>query len=442
LELKRSLNLFDAILLVVGNVVGAGIFTTSGFLAAELQQPWLFIGIWIVGGLLTICGALTYAEMAAMFPRAGGDYQYLKAAYGSWAGFLLGWVSFWIINPGSIAALSIALIGYLKGFLVIEGIGLEKLLAIGIILLLSLVNCRGVRLTGSVQDMLTLGNVLIILTFIVGGVLLMKGDFQHFNEKSAGNFSLPKFLGPAMIAVIFTYSGWFVTAYVGSEVKKPERNLPLSLIIGAGIVTVLYTLINCTYLYALPLNELKGVVNVAQITAESLFSKGFAQIISLSIMLAIAASINASILAGARIYYAMAADRIFWRRLHTLHPLYNTPFISILSQMAVACVLVILGTFNQLLSYVVFVMLLTSIATGIAHLILRRREPSLPRPYRTWGYPVVPILFIGSYILIAVQILFDKPVTSIAGILIALSGLPLYLRQNKKLHRGCDNGTA
>ena len=442
MELKRSLNLFDAILLVVGNVVGAGIFTTSGLLAAELQQPWLFIGIWIIGGLLTICGALTYAEMAAMFPQAGGDYQYLKAAYGSWAGFLLGWVSFWIINPGSIAALSIALIGYLKGFLVIDGIGLEKLLAVGIILLLSLVNCRGVRLTGSVQDMLTLGNVVIILTFIIGGVLLMKGDFQHFNEKIGGDSALPKIFGPAMIAVIFTYSGWFVTAYVGSEVKKPERNLPLSLIIGAGIVTVLYTLINCTYLYALPLNELKGVVNVAQITAESLFSKGFTQIISLSIILAIAASINASILAGARIYYAMAADRIFWRRLHTLHPFYNTPFISILSQMAVACLLVILGTFNQLLSYVVFIMLLTSIATGIAHLILRRREPSLQRPYRTWGYPVVPVLFIGSYIFIAFQILYDKPVTSIAGILIALSGLPLYLRQNKKLRRGYDNGMA
>jgi APA family basic amino acid/polyamine antiporter len=434
-ELRRSLNLFDAILLVIGNVVGAGIFSTSGLLAAELQQPWLFIGIWIIGGLITLCGALTYAEMAAMFPKAGGDYQYLKAAYGSWAGFLLGWVSFWIITPGSIAALSIALIGYLKGLVVIEGIVSEKLLAIGIIVLLSLINCRGVRLTGTVQDLLTLGNVIIILVFIIGGVFLMKGDFQHFNENFAGNPSLSNFFGPAMIAVIFTYSGWFVTAYIGSEVKKPERNLPLSLIIGTGIVTVLYTLINCIYIYALPLTALKGVINVAQITAESLFSKGFARIISLSIMLAIAASINASILAGARIYYAMAADRIFWRRLHTLHPSYNTPLISILSQMAVACLLVILGTFNQLLSYVVFVMLLTSIGTGIAHLTLRWRRPSLQRPYRTWGYPVVPILFICSYILIAIQILYDKPMTSIAGILIALSGLPIYLRQKKLLHR-------
>jgi APA family basic amino acid/polyamine antiporter len=434
-ELRRSLNLFDAILLVIGNVVGAGIFMTSGLLAAELRQPWLFIGIWIIGGLITLCGALTYAEMAAMFPKAGGDYQYLKAAYGSWAGFLLGWVSFWIITPGSIAALSIALIGYLKGLVVIEGIVSEKLLAIGIIVLLSLINCRGVRLTGTVQDLLTLGNVIIILVFIIGGVFLMKGDFQHFNENFAGNPSLSKFFGPAMIAVIFTYSGWFVTAYIGSEVKKPERNLPLSLIIGTGIVMVLYTLINCIYIYALPLTALKGVINVAQITAESLFSKGFARIISLSIMLAIAASINASILAGARIYYAMAADRIFWRRLHTQHPSYNTPLISILSQMAVACLLVILGTFNQLLSYVVFVMLLTSIGTGIAHLTLRRRRPSLQRPYRTWGYPVVPILFICSYILIAIQILYDKPMTSVAGILIALSGLPIYLRQKKLLQR-------
>lgn len=430
MQLVRRLNLFDATLLVIGNVVGAGIFTTSGFLAGELSQPSLFIGIWIIGGLLTLCGALTYAELAAMFPHSGGDYQFLKAAYGPWAGYLLGWVSFWIINPGSIAALSIALVSYLKGFFPFGTPFPEKIFAISIILFLSLVNCRGVRWSGTTQDIFTLGNLAIICIFVAGGLLSMKGDYQHFTA-SSGSLPLSKLFGPAMIAVIFTYSGWFVTAYIGGEIKNPGRNLPLSLLAGTAIVTVLYTLINMTYLYAIPIPQLKGAVNVAQVSAESLFNKGFARILSLSVMLAIAASINATILAGARIYYAMASDHIFWTRLKNLHPFYHTPYLSILTQMILACLFVIVGTFNQLLSYVVFIMILSSVATGIAHLILRKRKPELPRPYRTWGYPVIPVLFVAVYVWIAVQIAFDMPGTSLIGILIALSGLPFYWKYKK-----------
>ncbi|MFA4919086.1 MAG: amino acid permease [Thermodesulfovibrionales bacterium] len=425
MQLARRLNLFDATLLVIGNVVGAGIFTTSGFLAGELPQPSMFIGIWIIGGLLTLCGALTYAELAAMFPHSGGDYQFLKAAYGPWAGYLLGWVSFWIINPGSIAALSIALVSYLKGFFPFGTPVLEKASAIGIIVFLSLVNCRGVRWSGTSQDIFTIGNLVIIVIFVAGGLVSMKGDYQHFTASSV-SLPLSKLLGPAMIAVIFTYSGWFVTAYIGGEIKNPGRNLPLSLLMGTAIVTVLYTLINMTYLYAIPIHELKGAENVAQVSAESVFNKGFGRILSFSVMLAIAASINATILAGARISYAMASDNIFWTRLKTLHPFYHTPYISILTQMILSCLFVIAGTFSQLLSYVVFVMILSSIATGMAHLILRKRKPELSRPYRTWGYPVIPVLFVVVYVWIAVQIALDMPGTSLIGILIALSGLPFY----------------
>lgn len=430
MELSRRLTLFDATLLVIGNVVGAGIFTTSGFLAGELGQPSFFIGIWMIGGLLTLCGALTYAELASMFPRSGGDYQFLKAAYGPWAGYLLGWVSFWIINPGSIAALSIALASYLKGFSLIGTPALEKILAIVIIVLLSLVNCRGVRWSGTTQDIFTMGNLVIIILFIIGGLLSWKGDYLHFTASSA-SMPVSKLFGPAMIAVIFTYSGWFVTTYIGGEIKNPGRNLPLSLMAGTAIVMVLYTLINVTYLYAIPLSELNGAVNVAQMSAESLFNKGFAQILSVSVMLAIAASINATILAGARIYYAMASDRIFWARLKTLHPFYHTPHLSILTQMMVSCFFVIIGTFNQLLGYVVFVMILSSVATGIAHLVLRKRKPELPRPYRTWGYPVIPVVFIAAYIFIALQIAVDMPGTSLIGILFTLSGLLFYWKFKK-----------
>jgi APA family basic amino acid/polyamine antiporter len=424
--LKRRLSLFDATLLLIGNVVGAGIFTTSGFLANELPHPFFFLAIWIVGGILTMCGALTYAEMAGMLPYSGGDYQFLKVAYGPWAGFLLGWVSFWVINPGSIAALSIALVSYMKGFFSFNTVLSEKLSAVGIISFLSLVNYRGVRLSGTTQDIFTMGNLLIVLLFIFGGLAFGNGNYQNFTVSSSESLPFSKFFGPAMIAVIFTYSGWFVSAYIGDEVKNPERNLPLSLLLGTGIVAILYTLINITYLYAIPISQLKGIVNVAQVSAKTLFNPVFVYIISLSIILAIAASINATILAGARIYYAMAADNIFWSPLKNLHSVYKTPHISILSQMVLASLFVLLGTFEQLLSYVVFVMLLSSIATGSAHLILRWRKPDAKRPYRTWGYPFIPILFVGCYIGIAIQIAHAKPLISILGVLITCTGLPFY----------------
>lgn len=440
--LKRRLNLFDATLLVIGNVIGAGIFTTSGFLANELPHPAFFLAIWVIGGLLTICGALTYAEMAGMFPYAGGDYQFLKAAYGKWAGFLLGWVSFWIINPGSIAALSIALVSYVKGFFSFQGILTEKLLAVAIISFLSLINCRGVRWSGTTQDIFTTGNLLILLAFIFGGLVFGNGDYQNFSVSSSGSPPVSKLFGSAMIAVIFTYSGWFVSAYLGGEVKRPERNLPLSLILGTIIVAIFYTLINFVYLYAIPLASLKDFVNVAQRAAETLFNKGFAQAISLSIILAIAASINATILAGARIYYAMAEDKIFWSPLKQLHPLYNTPYLSLLCQMILACLFVFLGTFEQLLSSVVFVMLLSSVATGLALFVLRWRKPDLPRPYRTLGYPVIPLLFISFYIFIGSKIISERPLTSVVGLLVTFSGLPFYFVWEKmnKLHTYSHKG--
>jgi APA family basic amino acid/polyamine antiporter len=427
MQLKRRLNLFDATLLVIGNVVGAGIFTTSGFLAGELPQPLLFVAIWLLGGLLTLCGALTYAEMAGMFPRSGGDYQFLKEAYGAWAGFLLGWVSFWVITPGSMAVLSIAMVGYIKGFIPFNGVLSEGVLAVTIIFVFSFINYRGVRLSGTLQDLFTLGNLMIMLALILGGFVSGRGNWQNFHVVSSNTFPLSKLLGPAMIAVLFTYSGWFASAYIGGEVKNPGRNLPFSLLLGTIIVTLIYTAMNLVYLYALPLSRLKDTINVAQLAAETLFNPRIAQTLCLSIILAISGSINATILGGTRIYYAMAEDKIFWSPLKRLHPKYGTPHFSILSQMILACILVSLGTFGQLLSYVVFVMLLSSIAAGIAHFILRLRKPDLPRPYRTGAYPVVPLLFIGFYIWIAIQIAYAKPLTSIAGLIITLSGLPFFI---------------
>jgi len=424
MTLKRELNLSDAVLLIVGNVIGAGIFTTSGFLAGELPDPALFIGIWVIGGILTVCGALTYAELAALYPLAGGDYHYLKAAYGQWAGFLLGWTSFWVIGPGSSAALAIALVGYLKAFLPMSGPG-EKLAAVALIAAFSLINIRGIRPGGITQDVVTTGTVLILALMILGGFLMGEGTWLNFSV-TGGRTPATKLLSTPMIAVIFTYSGWFASAYIGSEIRDPKRNLPLSLIIGTLIVTVIYTLMNVLYLYALPVTALKGSVNVAQAAMARLFSPSLAGLVSIPIVLAIAASINANILTGARVCYAMADDSSFWSSFRRLHPLYNTPYISILSQSGIAVLLVIFGTFNDLLGYVVFVMLLSSVATGVSLFVLRRKDPMLPRPFRTWGYPLVPLLFVGAYATIAVQIAFSNPSASLLGIGIALTGLPFF----------------
>lgn len=436
MSLQRKLNLFDAVMLVIGNVVGAGIFTTAGFVAHELPSPWFFIGIWVVGGLLTLCGALTYAEMAGMFPRSGGDYLFLKAAYGTWAGFLLGWICFWIINPGSIAVLAIATAKYVKGFFDF-GAGIEKLVALGIIVFLSALNYRGVRLTGTAQNMWTVASLVIIVFLIVAGLMSGRGSWGNFHQAAASPINPLKILGPAMIAVIFSYSGWFVTAYIGEEVKRPERNLPLSLIMGTSAVMLLYVLLNIVYLYAVPLVGLSGIVNVGQAAAEHLLHSRIAAFISIAIILAIAASINATILSGTRLAYAMAKDGLLWSALNKVHKKYGVPHVALVCQTALAGLFVVVETFETLLNSVVFVMLLSSIGSGLAHIILRHKLPSAARPYRTFGYPVIPLLFIAAYLWIAVQIAMSSPFRSLVGILITLSGLPLYFlifRRKEVLH--------
>lgn len=425
MSLQRKLNLFDATMLVAGNVVGAGIFTTAGFVARELQSPVLFLGIWVVGGILTLFGALTYAEMSGMFPRSGGDYLFLKAAYGSWAGFLLGWICFWIINPGSIAVLAIAGAKYMKGFFGIPQ-GAEKLVALAIVLFLSLLNYRGVRLTGTTHNVWTVGSFAIIILLIVTGLASGRGSWSNLSQTIQPNVQPLKLLGPAMIAVIFSYSGWFVTAYIGEEVKRPGRNVPLSLILGTSIVMLLYVLLNVVYIYAMPLSHLAGIVNVGQTAAERLLRPGFAGLISIAIVLAIGASINATILAGARLTYAMAKDGLLWSGLGAVHKKYGVPHAALLCQTVLSGLFIAVETFENLLNSVVFVMLLSSIGSGLAHIILRHKMSNAERPYKTFGYPFVPVLFTAAYVWIATQIAISSPARSLVGIAITLSGLPLY----------------
>ncbi len=419
-------------MLVVGNIVGAGIFTTSGILAGHIDNPAAFIMVWVVGGLLTITGALTYAELGAMFPRAGGDYQFLKEAYGPMAGFVVGWLNFWVIIPGSIAALSIAFAGYVPGFSADDGVVLQKGLAIGVIGVLSIVNYRSIHLASGTQSVITMGSLVLLVGLIVGGAAFGAGDTGHFFSHSPGLFSFGNLLGPAMIAVLFTYSGWFAAAYVGSEVMRPGRNVPLALLLGTVLVTILYTGVNAAYLYALPLEDMRGATNVAQIAAVRLFGAEVGVFVSMAVLLAIGSGINGTVMTGSRVCYAMSEDGLLWRRLGQVHPQFHTPHLAIVIQAALAIVFVLIGTFGELLEYVVFAMLLSSMATGIAHLVLRVRHPELSRPYRTIGYPVIPLIFVGTYAWIAVSIAIHSPGISSIGLGLALTAIPFYLWKKRR----------
>lgn len=431
-NLPRSMSLFDAVMLVVGNVVGAGIFTTSGLLAGEISCPLMFLLVWVIGGLLTLTGALTYAELGAMFPRAGGDYQFLKEAYGSWAGFLVGWLNFWIISPGSIAALSLAIVNYLPGFETAGSDIVAPLTAVCLVLGLSFINYRSTKLATYAQSMITVGSLVLLVALVVGGAIWGRGNWAHFNAAPENPCSLLDIPGSAMIAVLFTYSGWFCASYVGSEVKRPGKYVPLALLLGTLIVSVTYVAINAIYVFALPMEEMAGKTNIAQVAADRLFGPSVGIAVSAAIVLAIASCINATVMTGARICYAMAADGVFFAKLKAVHPVYRTPHVAIAVQAVLAVLLVLLGTFSTLLTSVVFAMLLTSAATGIAHLVLRAKRPTAERPYRTLAAPVIPIVFVAAYGFIAVSVAVSDPKTSLIGLALGLTGVPFFFWWRKR----------
>lgn len=435
MELKRTLHLRNAIMMVVGNVVGAGIFTTGGLLAANVSHPWLYIVVWIVGGFLTLCGALTYAELGAMFPKAGGDYQFLKEAYGPLVGFIVGWLLFLIIMPGSIAALSIAMVKSVPG-MVDDPISV-KAIAAGLIAGLTVINCRGARLAGNTQDVITIGSLLVILAMVVFGFAGGKGSFDNF-AASNGIESI-QFKGGALIAVIFTYSGWFASAYIASEIKNPGRNVPLSLFIGTVIITVLYTLVNCVYIYGVSIDEMRGVEHIGVLVAQRLFDGPGRWLVTGAILLAILSCINATVMTGSRVYYAMAVDGLFWEKCKEVHPKFGTPVFSLLVQAFVAIVLVFAGTFDLLLHWVGFAMLISCMGTGVALLVLRRTMPKRSRPYRVTGYPIVPLIFVASYGFIGVAVSIESPMTSLASIGLLILGVPFYYLWQRMKKKKAEN---
>jgi len=441
-------------MIMMGIVLGAGIFITTGMMAEAIPSASLILIAWFIGGVITLAGALTYAELGASMPEAGGQYVYLRKAYGPLPGFLNGWILFVVYFSGGIAALAVAFaeyFGYFFPALSIENILFEntfnifglsielslsagKLVGAVAILFPTIINIIGTGFGKIVQNILSTFKIAVIIAIIVLGFTIGKGTAVDFtinpNALSFGN--LLSGFGIALIAVFWTFDGWNNISFVAGEIKNPGKNIPRTLIFGTLFVTVLYILINYIYLYALPVDELAGLVRVAEKSTTVLFGGTTAAIISAAVIISTFGSINGSIITGPRIMYAMAKDGLFFKSAARIHPRFKTPASSVVIQGIWAIILVFSGTFEQLLTYMIFVSIIFWILASTSVFSLRKKFPDMPRPYKTWGYPYVPVLFIIASFIIMINTLIEKPVESIAGIIITLIGVPVYYYWKRK----------
>jgi APA family basic amino acid/polyamine antiporter len=452
--LERKLGLFDSTMVMVGIVIGSGIFLTTGIMAKSIPSPMLILLAWLVGGLLTLAGALTYAELGAAMPEAGGQYVYLREAYGQMAGFLFGWILFLVYMTGGIAGLALAFaeyFGYFFPVLSIDNIifsqvinlfghpihytlSAGQLIGVLVIILLSIINFIGVGFGKFIQNIFTILKIGTIVTIITLGFAIGKGTSIDLSLNTGG-FSLSQLIigfGLALIAVSWAFDGWNNINFIAGEIKNPKRNLPLTLILGTLGITALYILINYIYLYALPIAEISGVVRIAEKATGALFGASTGAVISAAVVISTFGALNGSILVGPRVYYAMAKDKLFFQRVSRIHPRFHTPGFSILIQAIWASLLTLVGTFEQIFTFAMFIAILFWIAATASVFTLRKKLPDLPRPYKTWGYPVVPIIFIITSVGILLNTLFVKPVEALAGILLTALGIPVYFYWKRK----------
>lgn len=439
-SLDRRLGPFDAAAIVVSNVIGGGIFFVPILVAALVSDARAILFVWAFGGALAFAGAMAYAELAALRPHAGGEYVYLRDAYGPAAGFLSGWTSFVAGFSGAIAASAIALADYTGRFLPgaadasplltvpIPGIPLivsrKTLVALAAIGVLTIIHIRGLRLGRVVQNGLTAVKVAALVLFIALGFSIGHGVPAQLVAPGTAGIA-PMLL--ALIPIMFTYSGWNAGAYVAEEVRDPERNVPLALGLGTLAVIVIYLSLNALYLYALPGSELAALEGrLTETVAERLFGFVAGGLLAAFTIVSLAASMSAMMIAGPRVYFAMARDGVFAAPAGEIHPKFRAPAQAIIAQAIWSGVLVLSGTLSQLVSYTGFaVVLFAAIAVG-AVFVLRRRVPSELRPFRAWGYPWAPATFIVASAMMLVNEIYRSPQTSAAGLAVIAAGVPMY----------------
>jgi len=455
--LVRQLGLFDAAMILCGIVIGSGIFTSTGLMAAILPSPGWILLAWVGGGLVTLAGALTFAELGAAMPRAGGHYVYIHQAYGPMWGFLCGWILFLVYMSGGIAALAAAFSEYLGGFwpavspertlfavdvmpgpaALVWRVGAGQAAAAGAIAILSWVNWLGLREGKLVQNVLTVVKIGVLCVIVVLGLGAARGADFPLIWRPAGMepSGILTAFGVTLVAVSWAFDGWNNVNFAAGEIRDPARNLPRALLLGTAGVTVLYVLVNLVYFRAVTLTDMAGEVRIAERAVTGLLGPQAGVVVGVAVMISILGSLNGSILTGPRIYFAMARDGLFFRQAGRVHPRRRTPDRAIVLQGAWACALALTGTFVQLFTFVMFVSIVFWIAAAGAVIVLRGKKPDLPRPYRVPGYPVVPVLFMAAGGGILVSSLREFPVESLAGLGLTALGIPVYLFWRKRVIR-------
>jgi basic amino acid/polyamine antiporter, APA family len=470
-------------MLVMGSMIGSGIFIVSSKIAREVDSPALLIGAWVVTGFLTIVGALSYGELAAMMPRAGGQYVYLREALGPLWGFLYGWTLFLVIQTGTIAAVGVAFGKFLGVFFpsisssnwivhfwtmppihlgpmtlgdMDVGINTQNLMAILVVVMLSLINVFGVKTGALIQNVFTIAKASALFGLVLLGIFFGRNP-QALAANFSGNFWRNAGLGTmhdigggvvvgtltvlaiAQVGSLFSADAWNNVTFTAGEVKNPSRNLPLSLVLGTGVVIALYIACNFIYLNVLPLDGNASGVTILErgikfATEERVGTAVMTQMLgpiggllmAVAILLSSFGCANGLILAGARVYYAMAKDSLFFRSVAKLHPTYKTPVVSLMVQMVWTCVLCVSGSYSQLLDYIIFAVLVFYILTILGLFVLRHTHPTAERPYRAIGYPVLPAIYIVMALFIDVVLLRYTPQYTWPGLIIVLLGIPVY----------------
>lgn len=447
--LQRRLGVFSATTLIVGSMIGSGIFIAPSIMAGYLTSPGVYLGLWLLAGLLTLLGALSYGELCAMLPKAGGQYVFLREAFGPVVGFLYGWTVLFVIQTGFNAAVAIAFAKFLggvglhlgEGDKVWSGGGLTlsraQLVAVVVIFFLTWVNTRGVAAGAFVQNLFTVLKVGAIALLVVLGFSSGQGAWTHFSlgaDRPLGPAALQiTFLaavGVAMSKALFAYDAWNTVTFAAEEIREPQRNLPRALVLGTVLTTLVYTGAAAVYLYVLPLSHMAQVAEnrVASDVAGVLFGAVGVTAISVAILISTFGCVNGLILGGGRVLYAMARDGLFFRGAGRVHPRFSTPANALWLQAGWSAVLALSGSYSALLTYVTFASLSFNALTVVGLFVLRRRRPDLPRPYKTWGYPFTPLLYLLGAGFFVIYIFIGAPRESLIGMGLVALGLPAYLR--------------
>ncbi|MFZ1082541.1 MAG: amino acid permease [Candidatus Kryptoniota bacterium] len=445
-KLAERLNLPTAIAVVIGSIIGSGIFLVPQKIALTLGDAGWIIAVWVFGGLLSLAGALSNAEIAGMIPAAGGQYVYFREIYNGFTAFLYGWTTFIVYQTGSIAALAVAFAKYLSyffpqlgiwnlnlGFFVMPEVGI-KLVAIAAILFVTSVNYFGVQFGGFIQQLFTTLKVLAIAG-IVTACFVFGMRTEHLYTPFFGAFHGTHFLGAfgiALVAVLWAYDGWNSVTYLAGEVKNAQRNIPFALISGTIAVIIIYVLANLAYMYVLPVPRIAQSQLVASDAISQFFGTNGAALIAVAVMISAFGTVNATTMTTARVYFAMAKDRLFFKKISSVHPKYKTPHVSLIVQGIWASLLTLTGTYDQLFTYVIFASWLFYALGTFGIFILRKKRPGAPRPYKTIGYPFVPLAFVIVAVWFVCNTIVTDPRDSLVGLGLVLFGLPAYLYWKKK----------